>query len=170
MSDEVIITAADPRWPEQFEQEKARLLAALGPWFVAIEHFGSTSVNGLAAKPIIDMLAAVRSMTDADQLLVPLCGLGYDTSPEFNATIGNRRFLLRRDQGVRTHHLHLVVYGDPEEWDTPLRFRDRLRAHAEVAARYEALKRDLAVRFRDNREAYTAAKHEFVLSVLALPE
>lgn len=121
MADEVIILAANPAWPKLFEQEKTRLMATLGSK-IAIEHFGSTAVPGLAAKPVIDILGGVRSMEVADSLLGPVCALGYETSPEFNATLPDRRFLRRCAGDVRTHHLHLVVLGG-EQWQHRLRFR-----------------------------------------------
>lgn len=165
MADAVIIVAANPAWPELFEREKSRLLTALSSRFVAIEHFGSTSVSGLAAKPVIDMLGGVCSMKEADSLLVPLCTLGYETSVEFNAALPDRRFLRQRTGGVRTHHLHLVVF-DSEQWQRRLRFRDCLRANPDLAQQYEKLKYELAKRFRDNREAYTEAKREFITEAL----
>jgi GrpB-like predicted nucleotidyltransferase (UPF0157 family) len=119
MADEIIIQPTNPAWPELFNAEKAHLLAALRSQFIAIEHFGSTAIPGLNAKPIIDMLGGVRSMADADALLEPLCQLGWDTSAQFNATLSDQRFLLRWPQGVRTYHLHLVVYGG-EVWHSRL--------------------------------------------------
>ena len=155
-----------PRGPARFEQERAALLAALGGRFVAIEHIGSTAVPGLDAKPVIDLLGGVRSMAEADALLAPLCALGWDTSPEFNATLPDRRFLLRWPGGVRTHHLHLVVHGG-EAWHARIRFRDRLRVDPALAAEYARLKHALAASHRENREAYTNAKTEFITQVLA---
>ncbi len=167
MADEIAIVPASPAWPELFETEKAQLLAALGSRFIAIEHFGSTAIPGLDAKPIIDMLGGVRSMTEADALLKPLCQLGWDTSPEFNATLPDRRFLLRWPQGVRTHHLHLVVYGG-EQWHRRLQFRDCLRASSDLAQQYQRLKYKLAAKHRDDREAYTQAKADFIAGVLTV--
>jgi GrpB-like predicted nucleotidyltransferase (UPF0157 family) len=110
MADEIVIVPANPQWPRLFEEEKARLLLALPGRFIAIEHFGSTAVAGLDGKPIIDMLGGVHSMQAADALLDDLCREGWDTSPEFNATLPDRRFLLRWPQSFRTHHLHLVIH------------------------------------------------------------
>lgn len=166
MADEVIIVAANPTWPGLFEQEKLRLLNALRSGFVAIKHFGSTAVSGLAAKPVINILGGVRSMKDADTLLGPLCALGYETSAEFNATLADRRFRRRRAGDVRAHHLHLVVFGG-KQWQHQLRFHDCLRADPGLAQEYEMLKFDLADPFRANREAYTKAKYEFIIKALA---
>ncbi len=164
MADEIKIEPANPIWSKLFEVEKAQLLAALSSHFVAIEHFGSTAIPGLDAKPIIDMLGGVKSMAEADALLGPLCQLGWDTSPEFNATLSDRRFLLRWPGGIRTHHLHLVVYGG-EQWQQRLKFRDCLRANPALAQQYQKLKYELAAKHRDDREAYTDAKSDFIVSV-----
>ena len=162
--EEVCLVAHDPRWAAQFVEERDRLVALFPDRFAAIEHIGSTAVPGLAAKPIIDIIAGVKTMTEADALLEPLCAHGYETSAEFNATLPDRRWLMRHALGKRTHHLHLVIFGG-EPWMHQLRFRDLLRADAAIAARYEQLKRDLAGQYRHDREAYTHAKTAFILEV-----
>jgi GrpB-like predicted nucleotidyltransferase (UPF0157 family) len=161
----VEIQAYDPAWPGRFAVERARLLELFPQAFHGIEHIGSTAVPGLAAKPVIDMLGGVESMYVADELLGPLCRAGYDTSKEFNATLGDRRWLMLHENGKRTHHLHLVIYGQTE-WSSRLAFRDALRADAGLALRYETLKRSLAALHSGDREAYTAAKGEFIGSCL----
>src|SRR4051794_26957481 len=107
----VEIQPYDVRWPSRFECERVRLIQQFQEEFLAIEHFGSTAVHGLAAKPIIDILAGVESIRAADELLPRLCQAAYDTSEEFNATLKDRRWLMRHEDGKRTHHLHLVIYG-----------------------------------------------------------
>ena len=165
MSDNISLAPANPVWPRLFEEEKAGLSEAFPTRFKGLEHIGSTAVPGLDAKPIIDMLGGVTSLAEADALLEPLCALGWDTSPAFNATLSDRRFLLRWPEGVRTHHLHLVVYGS-ETWHERLKFRDCLRAHPGVAKRYLTLKLELEERYHNDREAYTDAKTAFVKEVL----
>lgn len=106
-------------------------------------------------------------MEVADELLAPLCAMGWETSPEFNATLPDRRFLRRRNADeIRTHHLHLVVF-EGAQWKKRLAFRDYLRAHPRVAREYESLKFQLAQTHQSDREAYTDAKKAFVLRVLA---
>ena len=166
ISEEVYIAAHDPRWAEQFEAERDRLQDFQPGHFTAIEHIGSTAVPGLAAKPIIDILAGVGSLTEADALLEPLCAHGYETSAKFNATLSDRRWLMRHASGRRTHHLHLVVFGG-KPWISWVKFRDLLRADASIATRYEQLKDELAGQHRHDREAYTHAKAAFIDEVLA---
>jgi GrpB-like predicted nucleotidyltransferase (UPF0157 family) len=153
---EVEIVAYDPAWPFAFERERVRLAPLLDG--VKIHHFGSTAVPGLAAKPVIDMIALVP---DLDAPIAELVrSAGYQFPPAFNATLEHRRFLCYPSASHRTHHLHLV--DERRELDRRLRFRDRLCADPTLASQYVALKRALAERYRDDREAYTAAKGEFV--------
>ena len=128
---------------------------------VTIEHFGSTAIPGLSAKPIIDLLVAVRSLPEARQVAVPILeSLGYaywrdDPAPD-------RLFFVKGLMpGPRTHHVHMVepdVSQDPRlgefSFADRLLFRDRLRADPEEAQRYERLKQQLAAEFSDDREAY----------------
>jgi len=153
----------DLAWPRKFEAERTRLLSLFPKVFIAIEHFGSTAIPGMSAKPIIDILAGVESLAGADALSTHLCEMGYSTSAEFNASLSDRKWFMRWADGRRTHHLHVVVH-DADVWRDRLAFRDRLRADAEAAARYEGVKAALATQHRDDREAYTAAKAEFMRS------
>jgi len=163
--EEVRISAHDSRWVAQFVAERDRLLGILPGRFAAIEHVGSTAVPRLSAKPIIDILAGVSALSDADALLDPLCMHGYETCAEFNATLPDRRWLMRHALGRRTHHLHLVVFGGAQ-WVQHLQFRDVLRADSAIMARYEHLKQELAELHRHDRGAYTYAKTAFIDEVL----
>jgi hypothetical protein len=107
----VTLHAPDPAWAGAFEIERDRLLAVAPGVFIQIEHIGSTAVPGLAAKPIIDILAGVASLDGVDVLVDRLCEQGYTTSKEFNATLIDRRWLMRWKNCRRTHHLHVVAYG-----------------------------------------------------------
>jgi GrpB-like predicted nucleotidyltransferase (UPF0157 family) len=165
IQEEVVIFQYDTSWPSLFEEERDRLLHLFPGIILAIKHFGSTAVPGLSAKPVIDILAGVDSMSRADELMEPLCQAKYTTSMEFNASLVGRRWLMRWAEGRRTHHLHLVVYGS-QEWEQRLAFRDRLRANAELAEQYQQSKLVWAVEFRSDREAYTAAKGDFIREAL----
>lgn len=160
----VELVACDPVWPRMFETERARLLSMFPTAFIVIEHIGSTAVPGMSAKPIIDILAGVESFGDFETLSSRLCERGYSTSAGFNAAMSDRKWFMRWADGRRTHHLHVVVHG-ADFWSDRLAFRARLRANPDAATRYESLKINLAARFRDDREAYTQAKAEFVRSL-----
>jgi GrpB-like predicted nucleotidyltransferase (UPF0157 family) len=161
----VRIADYDSRWSSMFEEARAEILAACGPSLVAVEHIGSTSVRGLGAKPIIDIMAAVGRLDDARQLIEPLAALGYEYVPEHEASLPDRRFFRRGLRGAGTHHLHVVELGS-REWRQHLLFRDYLRAHPDTAAGYERLKRELAATHATDRGAYTAAKTPFIESVV----
>ena len=163
--EEVRLASYDATWPARFIVERERLLAHF-PQLLVVEHFGSTAIPGMPAKPIIDILAGVESMAIADALFEPILAYGYTTSRAFNAMLPDRRWFMRSANGRRTHHLHLVVYGG-ETWKVHLRFRDVLRSNAAIAQRYAKLKMALATEFGRDREAYTSAKSEFVTSVVA---
>jgi GrpB-like predicted nucleotidyltransferase (UPF0157 family) len=153
---EVEIVEYDPAWPGAFQAERERLAPLLDG--VDIHHFGSTAVPGLAAKPVIDMIALVPDLDAPIATLVH--SVGYQFPRAFNATLAHRRFLCYPSASHRTHHLHLV--DQREGIERRLRFRDRLRADPVLAGEYVALKRALAERYRHDREAYTDAKSEFV--------
>lgn len=165
IDEKVHLADYDPAWPPRFDAERDRLLGRFPAELLDVQHIGSTAIPGMPAKPIIDVMAGVASMTVADALFEPLLGFGYVTSVEFNASLTDRRWFMRHAHGQRTHHLHVVVY-DGDLWRKRLAFRDALRSDAALAARYAALKRELASCHREDREAYTAAKGEFVGSVV----
>jgi GrpB-like predicted nucleotidyltransferase (UPF0157 family) len=146
----------DPSWPASFEAERARLAPLLDD--ADVHHFGSTAVPGLAAKPVIDMIALVPNIDAPIAAVVERAG--YQFPPAYNATLSHRRFFCYPAASQRTHHLHLV--DEPHELDRRLRFRDRLRTDPALAREYEALKRELAACFADDREGYTEAKRRFI--------
>lgn len=158
----------DSAWPTRFDTERERLLKHFPAELLDVQHIGSTAIPGMPAKPIIDVMAGVASMTMADALFEPILDYGYVTSVEFNASLTDRRWFMRHANGRRTHHLHVVVH-DGELWHQRLAFRDALRADPTQATRYAALKRELASRHQADREAYTQAKGDFILSLLAKP-
>ena len=148
----------NPLWPLAFSEEAARIRAALGDRALAIEHYGSTSVPGLRAKPIIDLLIGVADIRVGLGFIEPMAGLGYDYAG---------------DQGIPEHHIfgrgtartylaHVVVY-EGQQWYRALRFRDRLRREPDVRAAYEALKLELAAG-ATTRGDYTAGKTTFIES------
>jgi len=161
----IFLVPYDARWPATYDSECYRLLSLFPMQLRAVEHIGSTAVPGMLAKPIIDILAGVDSMTIADSLFEPILRNGYTTSRAFNQMLPDRRWFMRSRDGHRTHHLHVVAFGGPT-WHRHLTFRDRLRSDSALAQSYAQLKADLAIRFQYDREAYTDAKSVFVDSVL----
>lgn len=162
--DEVILAEYAPSWPEVFAGEAQAIRQALGDTLVAVEHVGSTAIPGLAAKPVIDILVGVTTLAAGLEAVPALEALGYDCRGE-NGIPGRLYFRKGAVQYRRTHHLHIFEVGH-EQWTPMLAFRDYLRSHPEAARQYKDLKRELAVKFRDNRKAYTDGKADFVNTVL----
>jgi GrpB-like predicted nucleotidyltransferase (UPF0157 family) len=163
------VSAYDPRWVQIARAEHAQLTELLAPWLVEeIEHIGSTAVPGLAAKPIIDLMAAVR---DPD-VVVGLGAAGLRAArwcfvpPELDRRSW-RRFFVKPDLcgQRRIAHLHVIKAGHPR-WTKQLAFRDRLRNDERLARDYEALKRRLIATHVGDRESYTDAKTEFIAKAL----
>jgi GrpB-like predicted nucleotidyltransferase (UPF0157 family) len=160
----------DPRLAERARTERARLARFLGPWLVdGVEHVGSTAVPGLAAKPVIDLMASV---TDLDAVVaqagqrLAVGGWCY-VPPELDSGGQWRRFFVQPDASGqrRVAHLHVIQAGHPR-WADQIAFRDALRRDDRLARSYEDLKRRLAAAHPGDREAYTGAKSEFVAGVL----
>ena len=168
MSDEIEIVDYDPRWTQKFALESARIRQILTEPLLEIEHHGSTAVPGLAAKPVIDMLVAVDSMARAARYAAVLIEYGYETvDARYRELWPERIVLIRRERGVRTCHVHLMLRGHPVG-KRLLAFRDYLRSHPGVAAEYAELKRSLAGAHGGDRHAYMSAKGEFIERVTTL--
>ena len=166
MSDQrVEIHPYDPAWPERFAAQRPSVDRILAPWLVAsVEHVGSTSVPRLAAKPVVDMLAGVRSLDESRPCIDLLSADGWLWAP-YREDV--EHWFCRPSPEERTHHLHVVEHGG-RVWVDMLAFRDALRADAALRDRYAALKHELASRHADDRAAYTEAKSEFVRAALAV--
>lgn len=152
---------SDPRWPELFTFEAARIADALGPLARAIEHYGSTSVPQLAAKPILDILIGTEEFGDPDPFTIRLEPVGYEYA-HWAGVPGHQVF----GRGhPRTHLLHVVRFDDAE-WRQALRFRDRLRSDVNLRNAYSHLKRELAAKYPDDKPRYTEEKTSFIEAVV----
>jgi len=163
--DRVELVDADPTWAAQFQTEASALLAVLPPCNgMRLEHFGSTAIPHLRAKPVIDILVIHPQPALWPALVGPITSAGYaywTGNPR-----KDRMFFVKGmppSGARRTHHVHVRLPGDAE---AELAFRDLLRADPSLVRRYEMLKEDLAARFPDDREAYTEGKTEFVANAL----
>ena len=165
----VVIVPYDPGWPGRFKEEEKELRQTLSAWLVGpIEHIGSTAIPGLAAKPVIDIMAGVDTLDTSRPAIAALTVLGYCYAP-YRAD--SEHWFCKPSPAFRTHHLHLIPFESPR-WSEAIAFRDYLRRHSQIAAEYEDLKRRLADEHRLDREAYTEAKGPFIARVneLALQE
>lgn len=155
----------DPRWPAAYAAEKERILVAFGDLLVAIEHYGSTSIPGLRAKPIIDILVGIPTQAEWVACRSPLEALGYDYA-EHAGVPDHFIFGRGRDRSERTHLVHVVEYGSTT-WRDSLAFRNALRADPMLAAQYQALKEQAIAQVPEGRSAYTDLKGPFVAAVVA---
>jgi GrpB-like predicted nucleotidyltransferase (UPF0157 family) len=162
----VVVVPYDDEWRRIFDRIAGPVRDAVAGLGAHVEHVGSTSVPGLAAKPIIDIDVVVRSPDDVPTAIERLRALGYVYQGD-KGIPGREAFMW--PSGARAHHLYVVVDGSPPHADH-VRFRDHLREHPDVAQRYAALKTSLADRFRDDRLGYTNAKTEFITGVLSGPQ
>ena len=165
LDDHVVLAPHDPCWAAAFAGERDRLLAGLAGRLLEIRHFGSTAVPGLSAKPVIDLIAGVASIAQADELIPALCELGYHHPVQMSAGLADRRWLFRHRDGHRTHQLHLVEHNGPA-WRDRVGFCELLKADPGLRDRYDRLKRELAARFAEDRDAYNAHKQAFVVSAV----
>jgi len=165
--DDIRLIDYDPRWPELYAEAAAGLRQALGASLVSVEHIGSTAVPGLAAKPIIDIQAVIREVSDMDGAAPALAALGWVRGTFTAGPYPERHLYFKKNdaQGARTHQLHAYEADHPAA-AAHLLFRDYLRAYPEEAARYEDLKRGLAQQHRHDRLAYSDAKTAYVEAVL----
>ncbi len=160
----VVIVPYQMEWPIFFEQEANRIQAAIGIFVSTIQHIGSTSVPGLAAKPIIDILVGLKSLEDTPHFVPPLIQQGYRYFPEHETTFPERRYFSRIQDNNHGYHLHMVEPGSLF-FQRHLAFRDYLRNHPATAAEYAELKLDLAAKFGSDREGYTSAKSAFIQKI-----
>ena len=160
----VRVVPYSPEWPRLFEEERGLLESAFGGRALAFEHVGSTSVPGLAAKPVLDLMASVRDLKDVEPCVAPLARVGYTYKGE-NGLPGRHYFT--KGSPLRTHHLHVVTHGG-DFWREHLLFRDHLRAHPDEARAYARLKTELSRKFSRDRAAYTEAKAPFIRRVVEL--
>ena len=153
----------DPKWAEVYREEEQLLRSVLGHHVIDIQHVGSTSVEGLNAKPIIDIAIGIKSLDIAESFRSPLEQLGYECRG--HAGVEGRVFFAKGSEHLRTHYLHIVVY-DGVNWRSYVHFRDYLRRHRGSVKDYSTLKTALAKEFSEERAKYTEAKNEFISHIL----
>jgi GrpB-like predicted nucleotidyltransferase (UPF0157 family) len=155
--DPIVIVDYNPAWPLEFERIRDRAACAVGGLAVAIEHVGSTAVPGLAAKSVVDLVIVVEP-DNVQRAIERLTAIGYVHQGNLGVE-GREAFDV--PEGERRHHLY-VSPTDSEELRAQLAFRDRLRENTALATEYEALKRELAHRFCEDRMGYVEAKTDFI--------
>lgn len=158
---QVVLVPSSKGWSTAFEREAFDLKLHIADRMRGMEHVGSTSISGIRAKPILDIMLGVSKLVDGLELVPSLSELGYQLRP--SARLPGEHVFAKG--APRTHLLHMVEYQG-EVWQQKLAFRDALRENPHLALSYEKLKVELATRFADDRASYTEGKTAFVRDVV----
>lgn len=161
--EQIHIHPYNPVWPSMFEKEKKLVETTLKEWIIGgVHHVGSTSIPGISAKPIIDIMVGVNNLEKAQACIPLLDTIHYSFfpyKPEY------MHWFCKPSLEHRTHHLYLME-PTSNEWRARLAFRDYLRSHPQEKREYETLKKKLAEQFIDDREGYTDAKTEYIKKIV----
>ena len=166
---EVVIAPYDPQWKNEFEKICAMIQSYIGEYLESIEHVGSTSVEGLGAKPIIDVDAVLRDRNDLPMVIERLAAYGYVHQGDLGLP-GREAFFRPRDydaqeQSVMNYHFY-VCHRDARPYLEHIAFRDYLRTHPQARDEYQRIKQELAQRYRYDVDTYCEQKTTFVRSIL----
>ena len=162
----VTVVAYSSQWPNEYRAIRDELAEVFAPIAVVIEHIGSTSVPGLAAKPVIDVTLGARSLAEIEAKITALGERGFVYVAKYEREIPRRRYFVKSPAASLRVHLHAVEAGK-RLWNEHMTFRDALRNDSALRSEYQALKLRLAEEFRNDKAGYTAAKGPFIQSVIA---
>ncbi|QHJ69381.1 GrpB family protein [Planococcus halotolerans] len=157
----VTVTDYQPEWKRKFQQAAKEIKQIFREECIEIHHIGSTSIEGMAAKPVIDIMPVVREIESVDRVIREMEKLGYESKGE-NGLPGRRYF--QRGGDERTHHIHIYAEGNPEV-DRHLAFRNYLRQNPQEEEEYGMLKKKLAHDFPYDIDQYIAGKEELVARI-----
>ncbi|MEO8514459.1 MAG: GrpB family protein [Ignavibacteria bacterium] len=151
-------------WPVMYEEVKNQFFHSFGEKIAQIEHIGSTSVKGLGAKPIIDVLLGVKKLSDAEDIIPNMEHLGYEYVFKYEDIMPERRYFVKSQNGKSIHHIHTVEITS-EFWKRHLLFRDFLMLHDNLRDKYFRLKKKLAAIDWEDKMGYTDAKTDFIRKI-----
>tara|TARA_B100000809_G_C14758154_1_gene394746 strand:+ start:70 stop:570 length:501 start_codon:yes stop_codon:yes gene_type:complete len=160
----IIIETYYPKWQLDFEKESKLLLNSIKEQGTKIEHIGSTSIKGLGAKPVIDIMIGLIDFNTANNHISAITELGYTYVSEFENEMPYRKFFTKEFNGKRSHHIHMVELKT-EFWNRHLKFRNHLRLDNEDRDKYMDLKMNLAKREWTDVNEYASAKSEFIRNI-----
>ena len=166
MDKQIVIKPYQKEWHEEYLTEKGKFCSLLGVEILTIEHIGSTAVEGLGAKPLIDMMIGVTDLQITEKWIETLSEIGYEYVPKESS---KWRFFRKGKWRAGTHHLHVYIYNS-DEWKNNLLFRDFLKKHEWARKEYRELKEMLATTYPFDRVSYTNAKAPFIQKILKLAE
>jgi GrpB-like predicted nucleotidyltransferase (UPF0157 family) len=164
-NDTVEIVPYTSQWVEAFEAEKKRILARIADYSPVVEHIGSTSVEGISSKPIIDIAVGIPSYDVVEEVIRKLAEIGYSSRGYRSEGLG--RILELKQGDRRTHCVHLLDMSK-SHWDDCLFFRDTLRGDEALKKEYQQYKLELSQKFKKDRQKYTQEKNVFVERVLRM--
>ena len=159
MPQHITVVDYDPEWPSKYVRERDRIAEILKDNCISVYHIGSTSVPGLPAKPIIDIMVVVRSLEEVDTVAEKFSGIGYEWLGEFG--MAGRRYL-RKGGDERSHQIHVFQADDWDNIGRHLAFRDYMRTHEKERDEYAKIKKDLAQAFPYDIDGYCDGKETFV--------
>jgi len=160
----VTVSNYNPLWKKEYETEREKLIKELNGILIGIEHIGSTSIPGLSAKPIIDIMVGVKSLEDVtDVYKEGLYTIGYEYVE--HANFPHRRFFRKGEWRAGTHHLHIYEF-EGVHWNNNLFFREYLINNREAKEEYSMLKKELEQQYKHDRVGYTKAKEPFIEGIL----
>ena len=159
MLQQIVVVEYNPEWKQMFDEEASAIKQILGTELIEIHHIGSTSVTGLKAKPIIDIMTVVKDIAHVDRLNSEFEKIGYECMGEFG--IPGRRYF-RKGGANRTHQVHIFGESSKKDIERHLAVREYLRNHVDVAKKYAELKSRLALLFPDDIDGYSDGKDDFV--------
>lgn len=159
----VRLVAYKPIWKKLYRKEEKRLRNVFGKDILDIQHVGSTSIPGVKSKPIIDIAVGIKSLKLGRKFLKTLEKLGY----KYRGSMGvaGRLFFAKGSRKNRTHYLHLEKFNS-ENWRSHIVFRDYLRRHKNAVKEYNKLKEELAKKYKNDRDTYTAKKEIFIEKII----
>ncbi len=155
----------DEKWESEYNEEKELLCRLLKDYLVEIHHIGSTSIKGLCAKPVIDILAVIKDLKDIPKIEEIL--KDYDYENRGPQGIEDRMFFAKGPEDARSHYIHFTE-PNSDTYYNQVYFKRYLEEHPEYIQEYAALKKDLAAKYKDERPKYTQGKNDFIKKVIAL--
>ena len=161
----VAVLPYDEQWKQDFRKIKAELADALGQLAIRIEHVGSTSVQGLSAKPIIDIDVVIKDYTILEDVISALSEIGYQHRGDLGI-VGREAFRYDGKEHLQKHHLYVCPEDSPE-LRRHIAFRDYLRTHPEAVRDYSRIKEEGAKRYPDDMERYIEHKSPFIEKIYA---
>lgn len=152
-------------WNEEYKKEETLLKEVLKDRIIEIHHIGSTSIKGLKAKPVIDIIIVIKSLSDIGEIEELL--KDYDYSNRGQQGVSDRYFFAKGSEDARTHYIHFTE-PNSDTYFNQVYFKRYLLEHPEYIQKYCDLKQDLASKYPDDRPKYTQGKNEFIKSVMDL--